>query len=156
MRTALAIMLSSLIALGSLSFVGEARLIGLGGGALVDVTGVLGSSLPIIPTVRLSVGILFVGADLDLWFLSHSTQLVPSGAIRLSVLSLIELYGAIAPMSFQISPTVQTVPRTTIRWGANLSFGLISLFGELVTFAQWTWPVVWQGPGVGLGVQVGF
>lgn len=156
MRTALAIMLSSLIALGSLSFVGEARLIGLGGGALVDVTGVLGSSLPIMPIVRLSVGILFVGADLDLWFLSHSTQLVPSGAIRLSVLSLIELYGAIAPMSFQISPTVQTVPRTMIRWGANLNFGLISIFGELVTFAQWTWPVVWQGPGVGLGVQVGF
>ncbi len=156
MRTALAIMLSSLIALGSLSFVGEARLIGLGGGALVDVPGVLGSSLPIIPTVRLSVGILFVGADLDLWFLSHSTQLVPSGAIRLSVLSLIELYGAIAPMSFQISPTVQTVPRTTIRWGANLNFGLISIFGELVTFVQWNWPVVWQGPGVGLGVQVGF
>lgn len=156
MRAAIAIVLMSLLALGGFSVVGEARLIGLGGGALVDVTGVLGSSLPVIPIARLSVGILFVGADLDLWFLSTSTQLVPSGAIRLSVLSMIELYGAIAPMSFQLSPTVQTVPRTTIRWGANLSLGLISLFGELVTFAQWSWPVVWQGPGMGLGVQVGF
>lgn len=156
MRTVLAIALLSFLALGIFSFIGEARLISLGGGTLVDVTGVLGSSLPIIPIVRLSVRILFVGADLDLWFLSHSTQLVPSGAIRLSVLSLIELYGAIAPLSFQVSPTVQTVPRTTIRWGVNLNFGLISLFGELVTFAQWSWPVVWQGPGVGLGVQVGF
>lgn len=156
MRPVLAIALLSLLALGSCSFVGEARLISLGGGALVDVTGVLGSGAPVIPIVRLSVGIFFIGADLDLWFLSNSTQLVPSGAIRLSVLSLIELYGAIAPLSFQFSPTVQTVPRTTIRWGANLHFGLISIFGELVTFAQWSWPVVWQGPGVGLGVQVGF
>lgn len=156
MRTAIARVLLSLIALGSFSFMGEARLISLGGGTLVDVTGVLGSSLPVTPIVRLSVGILFVGADLDLWFLSHSTQLVPSGAIRLSVLSILELYGAIAPMSFQLSPTAQTVPRTTIRWGANLSFGLISIFGELVTFAQWSWPLSWQGPGVGLGLQVGF
>lgn len=156
MRTAIVIVVLSLLALGCCSFIGEARLISLGGGALIDVTEVLGSSLPVIPIVRLSLGILFVGADLDLWFLSNSTQLVPSGAIRLSVLSLIELYGAIAPMSFQISPMVQTVPRTTIRWGASLSFGLISIFGELVTLAQWSWPVAWQGPGVGLGVQVGF
>ncbi|MCX8103043.1 MAG: hypothetical protein N3E42_01165 [Candidatus Bipolaricaulota bacterium] len=156
MRTAIVIVLLSLLALGCCSFIGEARLISLGGGALVDVTGVLGSSVPITPIVRLSIGILFVGADLDLWFLSSSTQLVPSGAIRLSVLSLLELYGAIAPMSFQISPTVQTVPRATMRWGANLILGLISIFGELVTFAQWSWPVIWQGPGVGLGVQVGF
>ncbi len=156
MRAALAIALLSLLALGSFSFVGEARWIGLGGGALVDVTGILGSSVPVIPIVRLSVGILFVGADLDLWFLSNSTQLVPSGAMRLSALSMIELYGAIAPVSLQLSPTVQAVPRTTIRWGASLTVGLISLFGELVTFAQWGWPVIWQGPGVGLGVQVGF
>lgn len=156
MRTAIAIVLLSLIALGSFSFIGEARLIGLGGGALVDVTGVLGSSVPVIPIARLSVGILFVGADLDLWFLPSSTQLVPSGAIRLSVLPILELYGAIAPVSVQISPMVQTVPRTTIRWGANLGFGLISIFGELVIFAQWGIPLVWQGPGVGLGAQVGF
>ncbi len=156
MRRVLVILWLGVIALGSFGLVGEARLIGVGGGALIDVTGVLGSSVPVIPIIRLSVGILFVGADLDLWFLSNSTQLVPSGAIRLSVLSLIELYGAIAPLSFQFSPMVQTIPRTTIRWGANLNFGLISLFGELVTFAQWSWPVVWQGPGMGLGVQVGF
>jgi hypothetical protein len=156
MRTARAIALLSLLVLGISSFVGEARLIGLGGGALIDVTGVLGLSLPVVPLVRLSVGVLFVGADLDVWFLPNSTQLVPCGAMRLSVLSMIELYGAMAPMSFQIAPTVQTIPRTTIRWGANLSFGLVSIFGELLTFAQWSWPVIWQGPGVGLGVQVGF
>ncbi len=156
MRTALAIALLSLIALGIWSSVGEARLIGFGGGALVDVTGALGSSVPVIPLARLSVGILFVGADLDFWFLPSSTQLVPSGAIRLSVLSMIELYGAIAPVSFQLSPISQTIPRTTIRWGAALNFGLISIFGELVIFAQWGMPLVWQGPGVGLGAQVGF
>ncbi|MFN4218135.1 MAG: hypothetical protein ACK4HB_02460 [Candidatus Bipolaricaulia bacterium] len=156
MRAVITIVLVSLLALGSVSVVGEARLIGLGGGALLDVTGVWGSSWPVIPLVRLSVGILFVGADLDLLFLPNSTQLVPSGALRLSVLSMIELYGAIAPVSFQLSPTAQTVPRTTLRWGASLNFGLISLFGELLTVAQWSWPVVWQGPGAGLGVQVGF
>lgn len=156
MRTALAIVLLSLIALGIWSSIGEARLIGFGGGALVDVTGALGSSVSVIPIARLSVGILFVGADLDLWFLPSSTQLVPSGAIRLSVLSILELYGAIAPVSVQIAPLVQTVPRTTIRWGAALSFGLISIFGELVIFAQWGMPLVWQGPGVGLGAHVGF
>ncbi len=156
MRTEIAIILLSLIALGSVSFIGEARVIGLGGGALIDVTGVLGSSLPLVPFVRLSVGIFFIGADLDLWFLSNSTQIMPSGAIRVSVLSMIELYGAVAPISFQIAPTAQTVPRTTIRWGASLHVGLISIFSELLTFAQWSWPIVWQGPGIGLGAQVGF
>lgn len=156
MRTRIAIILLVLIALGSVSFIGEARVIGLGGGALIDVTGGLGLEFPVVPLARLSVGIFFFGADLDLWFLSNSTQLVPYGAIRLSVLSIFELYGAIAPLSVQIAPTVQAVPRTTMRWGANLSFGLISIFSELTVFAQWGVPIVWQGPGLGLGVQVGF
>lgn len=156
MRTALAIALLSLLALGISSFVGEARVIGLGGGVLIDVTGVLGLSLPVVPLARLSMGIFFVGADLDLWFLPSSTLLVPWGAIRFSVLSSLELYGAVAPVSFQLSPTAQTVPRATMRWGADLIVGLVSIFGELTVFAQWGMPVVWQGPGMGLGVQVGF
>ncbi len=156
MRTVLAIML--LTAVAGYSFVGEARLIGLGGGALIDVTEALGLSLPIVPMARLSVGLFVLGADLDLWFLPGSIQFVPALAVRLQALlvTVIEFYAAIAPVSFQLSPVTQTIPRTTIRWGANLGFGLVSVFSELTLLAQWGVPIVWQGPGLGLGVQVGF
>jgi hypothetical protein len=156
MRAALVIALLSLLA--STSSVGEARLIGLGGGALIDVTGALGLSLPIVPMARLSVELFVLGVDLDLWFLPSSIQFVPALAVRLqaSLLTVIEFYAAIAPVSFQFSLVTQMIPRTTIRWGANLGFGLVSLFSELTLVAQWGVPIVWQGPGVGLGVQVGF
>lgn len=158
MRAVLVIALLSLVTIASYSSVGEARLIGLGGGALIDVTGALGLSLPIVPMARLSVGLFVLGADLDLWFLPSSIQFVPALAARLqaSLFTVIEFYATIAPVSFQLSPLTQTIPRTTIRWGANLGFGLVSIFSELTLLAQWGVPVVWQGPGLGLGVQVGF
>ena len=149
-----AIAVLSLVLFASWGAVGEARLIGLGGGALIDLTGALG--LGVMPLVRLSVGIFFLGADLDLWLSLASIQAVPSVAIRLPVFASLELYGAVAPASFQLSPVMRTIPRTMIRLGANLGGGLISIFGELGLFAQWEMPVVWEGPLVGLGMQLGF
>ncbi len=156
MRTVFAIAVLSSILIVSCSFGGEARLIGLGGGTLVDWTGALGLSFPVMPLVRLSVGLFFLGADLDLWLSLNSIQAVPSVAIRLPVFASLELYGAVALASFQLSPVAQMIPRTMIRLGANLGFGLISVFGELGLFAQWELPIVWQGPLVGLGMQLGF
>lgn len=158
MRRVWLIVLLSIVLLLGWSSVGEARLIGIGGGALIDLTGALGLGFPVMPLARLSVGLWVLGADVDAWFLPNSVQLLPALAFRLPALlvAVIEFYAAVAPVSFQISPTVQTVPRTTIRWGANVGFGFVSIFGELILFAQWGVPLVWQGPGLGLGVQVGF
>jgi len=156
MRTVFAIAVLSLVLFASWGAVGEARLIGLGGGALIDLTGALGLSFPMMPLVRLSVGLFFLGADLDLWLSLNSIQAVPSVVIRLPAFASLELYGAVAPTSFQLSPVTQTIPRTMIRLGANLGGGLISIFGELGLFAQWEMPVVWEGPLVGLGMQLGF
>ena len=156
MRTVLAIAVLSLVLFASWGAVGEARLIGLGGGALIDLTGALGLSFPMMPLVRLSVGLFFLGADLDLWLSLNSIQAVPSVVIRLPAFASLELYGAVAPASFQLSPVTQTIPRTMIRLGANLGVGLISVFGELGLFAQWEMPIVWEGPLVGLGMQLGF
>jgi hypothetical protein len=156
MRTVFAIAVLSFVLVMGWSFGGEARLIGLGGGAVMDLTGALGLSFPVIPLVRLSVGLFFVGADLDVWFLLNSIQAVPSVVIRLPALASLEVYGAAAPASFQLSPVAQTIPRTMIRLGATLGVGLISIFGELGLFAVWEMPIVWQGPLAGLGMQVGF
>lgn len=158
MRAALVIALLGFVTVAGYGSVGEARLIGFGGGALIDVTSALGLSLPLVPMARLSVGLFVLGADLDLWFLPSSIQFVPALAVRLQALlvTVIEFYAAIAPVSFQLSPVTQTIPRTTIRWGANLGFGLVSIFSELTLLAQWGVPIVWQGPGVGLGMQIGF
>ncbi len=95
-----AIAVLSFVLVVSWSSGGEARLIGLGGGALIDWTGALGLSFPMMLLVRLSVGLFFLGA--------------------------------------------------------NLGMGLISIFGELGLFAYWEMPIVWQGPLVGLGMQLGF
>ncbi|MCL6642905.1 MAG: hypothetical protein K6T71_06245, partial [Candidatus Bipolaricaulota bacterium] len=153
-RAVFVIALLSLVLCASWGSVGQARLIGLGGGAVIDWTGA--SGLGFWPLVRLSVGLFFIGADLDLWLSLASIQAVPSVAIRLPVFASLELYGAVAPASFQLSPVTQTIPRTMIRLGANLGGGLISVFGELGLFAQWEMPITWQGPLVGLGVQLGF
>jgi len=156
MRRVWLITLLSLVLCASWGSVGQARLIGLGGGALFDLTEALGLSFPVMPLVRLSVGLFFLGADLDLWLSLTSIQAVPSVAIRLPVFASLEVYGAVAPASFQLSPVTQTIPRTMVRLGANLGVGLISVFGELGLFAVWEMPIVWQGPLVGLGMQVGF
>jgi hypothetical protein len=156
MRTVFAIAVLSFVLVMGWSFGGEARLIGLGGGALFDLTEALGLSFPVMPLVRLSVGLFFLGADLDLWLSLNSIQAVPSVAIRLPAFASLEVYGAVAPASFQLSPVTQTIPRTMVRLGANLGVGLISVFGELGLFAVWEMPIVWQGPLVGLGMQVGF
>jgi hypothetical protein len=154
MRTVFMIALLSFALVVCCSFGGKARLMGLGGGMLMDLTGALG--LGVMPLARLSVGLFFLGADLDLWLSLTSIQAVPSVAIRLPVFASLELYGAVAPASFQLSPIAQTIPRTMIRLGANLGGGLISIFGELGLFAYWELPITWQGPLVGLGMQVGF
>jgi hypothetical protein len=156
MRTVFAIAVLSFVLVMGWSFGGEARLIGLGGGALVDWTGALGLSFPVMPLVRLSVGLFFLGADLDVWLSLDSIQAVPSVAIRLPVFASLDVYGAVAPASFQLSPVTQAIPRTMIRLGADLGVGLISVFVELGLFALWELPIVWEGPLVGLGAQVGF
>ncbi len=43
----------------------SARVIGLGGGAWIDVTGALGMGFPVVPLVRLSVGLFVLGGDID-------------------------------------------------------------------------------------------
>lgn len=156
MRREWSIVLLSLALCVSSGSVGEGRVIGLGGGAWIDVTGALGMGFPVVPLVRLSVGLFVLGVDIDLWLLPNSIQAVPAAAIRLPAFASVELYGAVAPVSFQISPVTQTIPRTLVRLGANVGFGLISIFGELGLFAQWGMPLVWQGPGLGMGMQVGF
>jgi hypothetical protein len=156
MRRVWLIALLSLVLCASWESVGQAHLIGLGGGAVIDWTGALGLSFPVMPLVRLSVGLFFLGADLDLWLSLNSIQAVPSVAIRLPAFASLEVYGAVAPASFQLSPVAQMIPRTMIRLGANLGGELISVFGELGLFAHWEMPIVWQGPLVELGMQVGF
>jgi hypothetical protein len=93
MRTVFAIAVLSFVLVMGWSFGGEARLIGLGGGALFDLTEALGLSFPVMPLVRLSVGLFFLGADLDLWLSLNSIQAVPSVAIRLPAFASLEVYG---------------------------------------------------------------
>jgi hypothetical protein len=62
MRTVFAIAVLSFVLVMGWSFGGKARLIGLGGGAVMDLTGALGLSFPVIPLVRLSVGAVLRGS----------------------------------------------------------------------------------------------
>lgn len=158
MRTVLVIAVLGFVAVASYSSVGEARLIGVGGGALIDVSGNLGLGSTVTPLGRLSVGFFVLGLDLDLWYLGNSVDFVPAVAARLPALfvSNIEFYLSVAPLILQISPTYQIKLRSAIRWGIGAGFGFVHIFGELAILADWGPPLLWRGPGIGLGAQIGF
>lgn len=152
------IVLLSLLALGSLSFVGEARVVGVGGGGLVDAAGNLGLGSTVVPFGRLSVGFFVLGLDVDLWHLGNALEFVPALTARLPALFVpnVEFYFAVAPLLFQIAPTFQTDLQSVVRWGVGAGFGVLYIFGEMLLLADWGPPVQWLGPGVALGVQIGF
>lgn len=136
----------------------EARLIGFGGGGLIDVSGNLGLGSTVVPFGRLSVGLFVLGVDLDLLYLGNAVEFVPALAARLPALFVksVEFYLSVAPLLFQVAPTYQIHLRSAIRWGVGAGFGFVSIFGEMMILADWGPPLTWRGPGIGLGAQIGF
>lgn len=136
----------------------EARLVGAGGGGLIDASGNLGLGSTVVPFGRLSVGLFVLGLDIDLWHLGNALEFVPALTARLPALFVpnVEFYFAVAPLLFQIAPTFQVDLQSVVRWGAGAGFGLIYIFGEMMLLADWGPPLQWLGPGVALGAQIGF
>ncbi len=136
----------------------KARLVGIGGGGLIDVSGNLGLGSAVVPFGRLSVGLFVLGLDLDLWHLGNALEFVPALAARLPALFVksVEFYLSVAPLLLQIAPTYQVHWRSAIRWGVGVGFGFVYIFGEMMILADWGPPLTWLGPGIGLGAQIGF